>query len=182
MRKILTSARIVLLGAIAAVSIGCAHQPERPLAADHPHIDLSRYMGAWYVIANVPYFAERGNVASRDVYALDKDGRVDTTYVYRKTLDGPEKTAKSIGTVVPGTDNSRWVVRFFGIFHTDYWILDIAPDYSWVLIGQPDHKLGWMLARSSEMDAAKYQSLLERFRGFGYDTTVFERVPQLPVR
>lgn len=139
-------------------------------------------MGAWYVIANVPYFAERGNVASRDVYALDKDSRIQTTYVYRKTLDGEEKTTTSVVTVVPGTDNSRWVVRFFGLFHTDYWILDIAPDYSWALIGQPDHKLGWVLARSQEMNDPTYQSLLEKFRGFGYDTTTFVRVPQLPAR
>jgi len=182
MTKFSAVARIAFFGAVAALSAACAHQPERPLADAHPHIDLQRYMGAWYVIANVPYFAERGNVASRDVYALDKEGRVETTYVYRKSFDRPEKTVKSVATVVPGTDDSRWVVKFFGLFRTDYWILDIAPDYSWALIGQPDHKLGWVLARNPAMDEATYRSLLERFRGFGYDTAAFERVPQVPGR
>jgi len=35
-------------------------------------VDLSRYMGRWYVTANIPYFA-----ASRAQWALRTDGRID---------------------------------------------------------------------------------------------------------
>jgi apolipoprotein D and lipocalin family protein len=31
------------------------------LASD---VDLDRYAGRWHVIANIPYFAEKGNVGS----------------------------------------------------------------------------------------------------------------------
>ncbi|MEP6482972.1 MAG: lipocalin family protein [Rudaea sp.] len=141
-------------------------------------VDLPRYMGAWSVIANVPYFAEKGKVASRDVYKLDSDGNVDTTYVYRKSFDGPEKTIGSIGLVQKDSNNAFWRVRFLGLFRADYLILDIAPDYSWALIGQRSRKLGWILARNPMMDDATYTPLLEKFRGFGYDTTKFARVAQ----
>jgi len=142
-------------------------------------VDLKRYMGAWHVIGNIPYFAEKGKVATRDVYTLDADGNVDTTYFYRKSFDGPEKTIGSLGLVQPNSDNAFWRVRFLGLFRADYLILDVAPDYSWALVGQRSRKLGWVLARDPVMDDATYASLIEKFRGFGYDTTQFLRVPQI---
>ncbi len=142
-------------------------------------VDLKRYMGAWHVIANIPYFAEKGKVATRDVYTLDANGNVDTTYFYRKSFDEPEKTIGSLGLVQPNSDNAFWRVRFLGLFRADYLILEVAPDYSWALVGQRSRKLGWVLARDSMMDDTTYASLIEKFRGFGYDTTKFLRVPQI---
>jgi len=177
LRRIIGSLTLLLVAAAlyACADEGTADAPELSTSA---RIDLQRYMGAWYVIANVPYFAERGKVASRDVYKLDADGNVDTTYVYRKSFDGPEKTTASLGVVQAGSDNARWVVRFLWVIHADYLILDVAPDYSWVLVGQPNRKLGWVLARSPAMDDALYTTLLDNFRGFGYATEKFMRVAQ----
>ncbi|HZP65377.1 MAG TPA: lipocalin family protein [Rudaea sp.] len=173
-------AAVVLWFAVGAVLYACSDTDARdlPPLGTQAKIDLKRYMGAWYVIANVPYFAERGKIASRDVYRLDEDGNVATTYVYRKSFDGPEKTVASLGVVQPGTDNAYWKVRFLWLFNADYLVLDVAPDYSWVLVGQPDRKLGWILARDPAMDDALYTSLLDRFAAFGYARTRFARVPQ----
>ena len=169
----------VLLG-LTGVLYACADEAtaDMPELTTTAKIDLQRYMGAWYVIANIPYFAERGKVASRDVYRLDTNGNVETSYVYRTSFDGPAKSAGSLGIVQAGSDNARWVVRFLWLIHADYLILDIAPDYSWVLVGQPSRKLGWVLARNPAMDDALYTTLLGKFRGFGYDTAKFMRVPQ----
>src|SRR5664279_3458150 len=133
---------LALVFGVAGVLYACADEgtSDMPELTTSAKIDLQRYMGAWYVIANIPYFAERGKVASRDVYKLDADGNVDTTYVYRKSFDSPEKTTGSLGIVQPDSDNARWIVRFMWIIHADYLILDIAPDYSWVLVGQPSRK------------------------------------------
>jgi len=149
-----------------------------PPLTTHAEVDLPRYMGAWYVIANIPYFAERGKVASRDVYQLDADGNVATTYVYRKAFGAPEKTTASLGVVQPDSHNARWIVRFFWVVRADYLVLEVAPDYSWALIGQPSRKLGWVLARDPAMDDAQYAQLLNKFTGYGYDTVRFQRVPQ----
>lgn len=178
LRRAMGSAAL-LVGAVIAL-FACAGTNERdmPDLSTTIKIDLPRYMGAWYVIANIPYFAERGKAASRDIYKLDADGNVDTAYVYRKSFDGPEKTMGSLGVVQPGSGNARWLVRFLWVVHADYLVLDIAPDYSWALVGQPDRKLGWVLARNPALDDALYTTLLEKFRGFGYDTASFMRVPQ----
>ena len=56
---------------------GCASQPPLQQAAA---VDLDRYMGTWYVIAHVPYFAERGDVATADEYRRRPDGTMAVTY------------------------------------------------------------------------------------------------------
>jgi apolipoprotein D and lipocalin family protein len=143
-------------------------------------VDLKRYMGAWHVIANIPYFAEKGKVATRDVYTLDANGNVDTTYFYRKSFDSAEKTIGSLGLVQPNSENAFWRVRFLGLFRADYLILDVAPDYSWALVGQRGRKLGWVLARDPMMDDATYATLIGKFHSFGYDPAKFLRVAQFP--
>ncbi len=171
---------LALLAGVASVLYACADEgtSDMPELNTTAKIDLQRYMGAWYVIANIPYFAERGKVATRDVYKLDADGNVDTTYVYRKSFDGPEKTMSSLGVVQSGSDNARWVVRLLWLIRADYLVLDIAPDYSWALVGQPNRRLAWVFARNPAMDDALYTTLLEKFRSYGYDTAKFMRVPQ----
>jgi len=179
LRRIVIS--IVLWFCISVALYACSDESARdmPPLTSTAKIDLKRYMGAWYVIANIPYFAERGKVATRDVYALDADGNVDTTYVYRKTFDGPEKTTGSLGMVQEGSSNAYWRVRFLWLIRADYLVVEVAPDYSWALVGQPSRKLGWLLARAPAMDDALYAALLGKFAGYGYDTARFARVPQL---
>jgi len=171
---------IVLWFCLSVALYACSDEAGRelPPLRSSAQVDLARYMGTWYVIANIPYFAERGKVATRDVYRLDADGNVDTTYVYRKSFDGPEKTTGSLGQVQAGSANAYWRVRFLGLLHADYLVLEVAPDYSWALIGQPSRKLGWLLAREPALDETLYTLLLDKFRGYGYDSTRFARVPQ----
>ena len=177
-RRILFS--VALWCGFSAALYACSDDAMRdlPPLTTHAEVDLARYMGAWYVIANIPYFAERGKVATRDVYQLDAEGNVATTFVYRKEFGGPEKTTGSLGVVQPGTHNARWIVRFFWLVRADYLVLEVAPDYSWALIGQPSRKLGWVLAREPAMPDAQYTELLQKFAAYGYDPARFLRVPQ----
>jgi apolipoprotein D and lipocalin family protein len=91
----------------------------------------------------------------------------------------PEKRISALAKVVPGTDNARWKIRFFGIINTDYLILNVDPDYRWALVGHPSRKYAWVFAREATIDEALYQDLLGRLAGFGYDPALLKRVPQL---
>jgi apolipoprotein D and lipocalin family protein len=175
-RRILCS--VALWFVVGTVLFACDGGAKDMELTTNATVDLKRYQGAWSVIANIPYFAENGKVATRDVYKLNDDGNMDTTFVYRKSFDAPEKTFGSVGLVQPDTNSAFWRVRFLGLFRADYLVLEIDPDYSWVLVGQRDRKLGWILARDPAMDDATYAKLIDKFRGFGYDTTKFMRVPQ----
>ena len=150
-------------------------------------LDLGRYMGRWWVIGHVPYFAERGKVATADVYALRPDGRISNTYVYRKAFGEAEKSMHGVATVVPGTGNAQWRIAFFGgLVKADYLVLEVSPDYQWALIGEPRRKLAWIFSRDPVVDDARFAELRGRFAAYGYDTQRIVRVPQrseqLPVR
>ena len=47
-------------------------------------VDLKRFMGDWYVIANIPTIIEKGAVNAVESYELDSGGRINTTFTFRK--------------------------------------------------------------------------------------------------
>ena len=51
---------------------------DRTGAGDAP-VDVDRFMGDWYVIANIPTFAEKGAHNAVESYRLDADGTIATT-------------------------------------------------------------------------------------------------------
>lgn len=171
MNKLL--ARFLLLAALGSITLTDLQAAEP--AAD---IDLPRYMGRWYVIANIPYFPERGKVATYDEYSLRKDGRIDNIYGFKKTFGKKEKRWNALATVKPGTGNRKWTIKFFGMLNADYEILEVAPDYSWALIGHPKREMGWLMARDPKMGEEQYSALVGKFGNYGYTKTDFKRIPQ----
>jgi apolipoprotein D and lipocalin family protein len=144
-------------------------------------VDLPRYMGRWYVIANIPYFAERDFVGSRAEWSLRADGRIDDAFVGRKGgFDQQERRYHFVDTVVPGSGGGNWRVRLFWPVHVTQLTLYVDPDYRYTLLGYPGKTLGWVFSREPDMDDETYRSLLARFDAMGYDTSRFRRVPQRP--
>jgi apolipoprotein D and lipocalin family protein len=146
------------------------------------HVDLPRYMGDWYVIANVPYFAEKNCMDSVESYALRDDGDIDNWFTCRKgSFDAPMKRkASALATVVDKTTNATWSVHFFKVISFKYLILDLDPNYQWVAIGHPSRDYGWVLSRSKTLPDATYQNILDRLAAQGYDIGKFKLVPQRP--
>lgn len=179
MRRIPLSALRLLLLLPVSVLLGLAAcaTSSTPAAVKDTPIDLQRYMGQWYVIANIPYFAERGNVASINQYTLRDDDTIDVHFTYRTGFSQPVKTTDSVATVKAGTGNRVWSQRFFHVVPAKYRILEVAPDYSWALVDYPGREMAWVLARSPDMDDAQYQRLLEKLRGFGVNSDKLWRVP-----
>lgn len=145
-----------------------------------PHVDLSRYAGRWYIIANIPYFAERGNVGSYFDVSFP-NGKVRDVYHGRSGgFDAKLSRFVMHGYVVKGTGNAYWRESPLWPFHFSYLILYVSPDYQTALVGYPGHGYGWVLSRHRHMDDATYHALLARFAALGYDPAQFRRVPQFP--
>ena len=165
---------------------GCASRPPNPnpraaTPLSTVPVDLPRYMGRWYVIANIPYFAERDFVGSRAEWKRRADGRIDDAFVGKKGgFDGPEKRYQFVDTVKEGSGGGAWRVRLFWPIYVSQLTLYVDPDYRYTLIGYPDKSLGWIFSREPDMDDATYHALLARFDAMGYDTSQFRRVPQKP--
>ena len=89
----------------------------------------------------------------------------------------------SIARIVDASSNAKLEVSFvslFGwqLFWGDYWVLELAPDYSYVIVGTPNYRYGWILSRTPVLSAEIHKHLDERLRASGYDPAAFVDTPQ----
>ena len=144
------------------------------------HVDLSRYVGKWYEIARYPNTFERK--CASDVtaeYTLRDDGKITVKNSCRKQ-DGKLNESTGTAKIVDTHTNAKLKVTFFWPFYGDYWIVDLAPDYSYAVVSEPDRKYLWVLSRTPQMAAARYEQVLARLRDLGFDPAKLIRPPQAP--
>lgn len=172
----------VLLTGVMSVQLTAQGKADRPLevVAD---FDIGRYMGTWYEIARLPNSFQ--NACIGDVtatYTLLDDGRIEVVNRCRKK-DGGISYAKGRARRASDTGPStKLKVRFAPAFLSflpfvwgNYWIIDLAPDYSYAVVGEPERKYFWILSRTPTMDEEVFQSLVIRATNQGYDLTTLVR-------
>ena len=143
------------------------------------HVDLSRYVGTWYEIANFPQSFQRGCTGTTATYTPRADGDIDVLNRCRKgSLDGEEKSALGRARVVDRATNAKLEVSFFRPFWGDYWIIDLADDYSYAVVGHPGRDYLWILARTPAMAEATFQGIVARLQAKGYETSRLVRTLQ----
>ena len=143
-----------------------------------PAVDLDRYAGDWFEIARYENRFQRacaGNV--RASYARRTDGRIDV--VNRcAAADGSIIEARGIARVADTQTRAKLKVRFapavlsfLPFVWGDYWIIGLGDDYTWAVVGTPDRKYLWILARAPRLDAAAFERALASARANGFDTS-----------
>jgi len=169
---------LLLLAATLPWLVGCASS-SRELPRTVDYVDLDRYVGRWYVISHVPYFLERGKVASYDTYARRPDGLLTNDFTFReKTVDGPEKTWRGVARVTNTTTNATWEVSFLRPIWVTYKILALDPDYTWAVVATKDAGLMWVLARERRLPPATYDAILADLKDRGIAVDKLQFVPQ----
>ena len=166
--------------ALAAIALaGCGTMPKHPPLRTVDHVDLNRFMGDWHVIGTIPWFVEKNNVGTMDIYKLRPDGKIDIRYVFhKKSLEAPRREMKAIATVVNRKTNAEWAVQFLWPFKAPFLVIDLAPDYQSTTIGYPDRSLIWIMSRKPIMSEKDYSAALESARSQGYDISRIVKVPQ----
>lgn len=160
---------------------GCAMMRGGPPLETVDRVDLERYMGEWYVIANIPYFGERGNVAGRAIYRMRDDGRIDDIYRYRDgSFDAPEEEMTGVAWVVDEETNAQWKVQFYWPIRFGYYIVGLDEDYQWTVVGHPSREYAWIMAREPAVSDERYGALLELLEARGFDPSQLQKVPQRP--
>lgn len=159
----------------------CAGQPDYRALQTVPEtverVDLDRYMGRWHEIARYPNAFEKGCLRTKAEYALKSDGSVSV--VNSCTLaKGKTKRAEGHARVVEGSNGAWLKVRFapdwIPFAEGDYWIFYLEPDYSAALVGDPDGKYLWILARSFTLDKAVLDRVLAKAESLGFETSPLE--------
>jgi len=140
-------------------------------------VDIERFMGDWYVIANIPTFIEKGAVNAVESYELDSKGRINTTFTFRKgSSTGPEKKYNPTGFIHNTNTNAEWRMQFLWPFKAPFLIIDLDDDYSYTVIGIPSRKYVWIMARDHVLDQKIYNAIISKLEKVGYDITQIQKI------
>ncbi len=163
---------IVALSAMCLSAVSAAGGQDKPPLQSVPSVDLARYMGIWYEISAFPQKFQKGCHCTKATYEMTDKGYVRVINSCRKdSADGKEKIAKGKAFIVEGTGNSKLKVQFFWPFRGDYWIIELAEDYSHVVVGAPDRDYLWILARTPKIDESLYREIVARCAEKAFDVT-----------
>ncbi|MBK1718318.1 lipocalin family protein [Thiocystis violacea] len=161
-----------------ALTSACTEEGDPPMDTVK-HVDIQRFMGDWYVIANIPTFVEKGAHNAIESYALNEDGTIATTFTFNKdAFDGPRKEHHPTGFIRDTSTNALWGMQFIWPFKADFRIVWLEPDYGITVIAREKRDYVWIMARGPEIEAAKYEEILAFIGGLGYDVGQIQRVPQ----
>lgn len=139
-------------------------------------VDLNRYLGEWFEIARFPNRFQRactGDVGAS--YGRRSDGRIDVVNRCR-AADGHVIEAKGVARVVDARSSAKLKVRFAPAILSflpfvwgDYWIIGLADDYSWAVVGSPDRAYLWVLSRTPTLDTGRLDAARAAARANAFD-------------
>ncbi|GAB6047998.1 lipocalin family protein [Methyloparacoccus murrellii] len=166
-------------GLVALFGLGGCSSPAHPPITLASKVDLPRFMGDWYVIANIPTFIEKGAHNAVESYRLNPDGTIATTFTYRQdSFDGPLKRYQPTGFVLDRSSNAVWGMRFVWPFKSDFRIVYLDPGYTQTIIGREARDYVWIMARTPSIPEADYRKLLDLLGREGYNIGQIRKVPQ----
>jgi apolipoprotein D and lipocalin family protein len=162
---------------VAAMLAGCG--ASLPPLTTVERVDIPRFMGDWYVIANIPTWLEEGAHNAVESYRLDADGTIATTFTFREgSFDGPLKTYKPRGFICDTASNAVWGMRFLWPFKAEYLVIYLNGEYTQTVIGRNKRDYVWIMARTPAIPEEEYRRIVEQLAAVGYDTGRILRVPQ----
>ena len=174
MRSFNSGILMILLLAVTACS---THKPMPAVE----YVDLDRFMGDWYVIANIPTFLEKDAYNPVETYRLDDDGTIATTFTFNQgSLDGEKKNYHPRGFVQDSESNAIWGMQFIWPIKADYRIVYLDGDYQKTIIGRKSRDYVWIMARKSSISEKEYNSLVDQVGRLGYDIEQLRKAEHNP--
>jgi apolipoprotein D and lipocalin family protein len=144
------------------------------------NVDLNRYVGKWFEIASFPQrFQKRCHCTTAEYTPTDKGYIIVENRCNKDSVNGKLSYIKGKAFVVENTGNAKLKVQFFWPFKGDYWIIDLADDYSYAVVSNPSKKYLWILSRTPKMEASVYQQIIKRLKEKGFDLTELKMTEQM---
>ncbi|MGV3525141.1 MAG: lipocalin family protein [Candidatus Sericytochromatia bacterium] len=158
-----------------------AHARQLPAQKIVDHVDLQKLMGTWYEISRFPNIFQRDDlVGATDNYYPNPDGSIKVLYKYHEArFDAPEKVLEA-KMWRETQDNPTGKLKFQALwpFVADYWLIDLGPNYEYLVVGYPSRDMLWIMSRTPTLDEDTYAAILERAKAQHYDVSRLIRVPQ----
>ena len=143
-------------------------------------VDLEKYAGTWYEIASFPQRFQKGCHCTTATYTKsDKDYIIVENRCRKDSVNGKESYIKGKAFIDPGTGNAKLKVQFFWPFKGKYWIIDLADDYSYAVVGHPNRAYLWILSRTPKMDKNTYEEIVGRIKEKKFDISKLQKTVQV---
>lgn len=167
MRKFCSAALAIVLLAGSAGAVAAQSAPEPRVT-----INLDRFMGRWYEIARTPNNNQGNCWAASQLWTRRAANSFSIVQsCHRDTREGRVTTVNTSARVLDTTTNAKWEASFFaGLIRQRYWVIDIAPDYSWMIATTADGQFPALLSRNPTMSAAQKAELIARMGRLGLPT------------
>jgi len=139
------------------------------------NVDLQKYSGRWYEISRLPMWFERNCIDNiTATYTLRSDDRIDVVNSCR--TESAQISARGIAQIPDLRHPGQLRVRFapdwmawLPVVWGDYWIIDLDPEYRWVMVGAPSRGYLWILARTPALDQEIVDRLKQKAVKLGFD-------------
>lgn len=127
-------------------------------------IDIPRYMGRWFVIANIPTFIEKGSHNAIELYTWNEGkNRIDINFRFNKGFfEGKLKIYPQKAWINNMEMNAEWRIQPVWPLRFPYLVLDVGKEYEYTVIGVPNRKYIWIMSQEPEMDESLFASLVEK--------------------
>jgi len=155
--KTLLISLLVLFNSLGAI-------PNKPVEK----VDVKKFAGKWYSLYSIPTMFDKGTRETTAIYTLNSDGYYNVLTTAKKGDDNTICTYHS--KLFPDNDGNaaEMKAQFVWPIKISYWVVDIAPDYSYVVVGHPDRKFLFIMSRKPSMDKNTYDQIIEKCRAMGY--------------
>jgi apolipoprotein D and lipocalin family protein len=172
---------VLLASTLAASAAGSTPEPKTVA-----RVDLQRYAGRWYEVARYPNRFQKhcvGDVVA--TYTLQPDGKIGVDNRCRDEHGGEDRAHGLARNVSEDGSNSKLKVRFapralswLPFVWANYWILALADDYSYAVVGTPDREYLWILSRTPSLPEPVLERLEKLVAAQGYDAARLVRTNQ----
>ncbi len=164
----------LLLALVLAESTAATAQSATPV----PKLDPNRLIGTYYEIARYPIRREKTCLTDEMVlYALgDKKNSLQIVTTC-EVKDGNSNSWNSAGKFDQSGDG-KIKLGWIWPFTQKYWVLDLAPDYTWVLVGTPNHKSLWILSRAVPLAPEVLADIESRATAQGFNAAKLIKITQ----
>ena len=132
--------------------------------------EINRYLGKWYEIARLDHSFERGLQHVSADYSLRQDGGIK---VINRGLDvntNKWKETEGKAYFVEDSQTAHLKVSFFGPFYGSYIIFDLGKNYEYSLVTSSNRSYFWLLSRTSVIDDALKNDIINTITDLGFDT------------
>lgn len=178
----LRHAALALLG-LGLTSCSATRHPDAPATANR--VDLKRYTGRWFEIARLPTAFQKADEAAIAEYGANADGTVSVHNIAIRP-DGTQHDIRGYAKVLNPPANTKLAVRFSTWFgplipvprQGNYWVFHVDELYQEAIVGTPDRKYLWLLARTPTIPRPKYAALVARAEQLGFDVARIIKDPR----